>query len=186
MAVKWPPTLLTTFDCTSAAARRYHQLSLISGTVFLMIASNKRRGACSTVTRTRHYPQVVSPHDDSFGVENQWLGARSLDVKSHGGAPGPIVQAAASRRAVTTRSLVTSAGGPHQRMQLTPESSRKSDRFSGGFASGRASGTVPAMNKLAEAQAPPKNQFASSVAHGQSQQKRSRSTNWYVMWESNC
>ena len=105
-----------------------------------------------------------SPRTYLANVENQWLGARPLEARSQGGASGPIGpvrgqaqgdvhQVGRDGRRVAAPSHAALAG-------LEPKDRAAADP---GRASGRASGTGPATNRLAAASAPPKYQSTSSA-----------------------
>ena len=87
-------------------------------------------------------------------IENQWFGARSLEARSHGGARAPPVQCAADPQRHADEVGRDGRRWPHQRRQLAPVSSGKTDRRTVGSASGRTSGSGPATNRLAEARGP--------------------------------
>ena len=76
--------------------------------------------------------------------------------------------------ATCTRSAVTAPGSPHQRMQVSPDWRRKTERRMCVPADGSSSGNGPPMKRLAAASAPPKYQPASSAVQGPSHRKRSR------------
>ena len=131
-------------------------MSKLSSTRILSVGRLRRKLAWNAQVGERRSRRV-----HSTGVENQWFGARLLESMSQRGASGPTVQLAASRIALSTRSAVTAPGGPQERTQVSPESSRKTERRKARSSARQGhSGTGPATNRLAEAKAPPKYQSA--------------------------